>query len=210
MKGIEEEYYQLWVETELYLSKDGLDALKKTMKERMPCVMAPILQSIGIEDREGNKVYQTVAHKPQVEDVIKACRKFGVVAKTFEYDVEAWKAEKAELVSLKEKFENRQKDLNQRSTDSFQDCFVALMHLKVIRAYIEGVLRFGVNKEFFVGLVCPKRGQEKNILTQMNDALAEDHLKEYYGEKVEQAQEQDDYWPFVSIALTSPQHVFDH
>jgi len=42
----------------------------------------------------------------------------------------------------------------------------------------------------------------------MNTALAEQHLLEYYGEKMD-AQEADDYWPFVCIPLTSPMHVFN-
>ena len=84
---------------------------------------------------------------------------------------------------------------------------VALMHLKVIRAFIEGVLRFGIEKRFMIGLVCPKRGAERPILLQMNECLAEAHLREYYGEKMD-AQENDDYWPFVCIPLTSPMHVF--
>lgn len=82
------------------------------------------------------------------------------------------------------------------------------MHLKVIRCYIEGVLRFGISKNFMIGIVCPRKGAERSILNQMNEALADDHLKEYYGEKMD-AQEADDYWPFVCIGLTSPMHVFD-
>ena len=54
--------------------------------------------------------------------------------------------------------------LNQVATDLFQDSMVALMHLKVIRAFIEAVLRFGIEKQFLIGLVCPKRGAEKQIL----------------------------------------------
>jgi len=42
---------------------------------------------------------------------------------------------------------------------------IALMHLKVIRAYIEGVLRFGIEKKFMIGLVCPRKGAERLILT---------------------------------------------
>ena len=41
----------------------------------------------------------------------------------------------------------------------------------------------------------------------MTDALAEEHLKEMYGEKID-ASEADDYWPFVCIPLTSPTHLF--
>ena len=82
------------------------------------------------------------------------------------------------------------------------------MHLKVIRAYIDGVLRFGIEPRFVIGVVFPKKGLEKKILHEMSDALAEEDLKEMYGEKID-ASEADDYWPFVCIPLTSPVHIFN-
>lgn len=137
----------------------------ENQKKRMPGAVVPRLRQTGIEDRENNKVYHTLVHKPQLDDVIKACRKFGILAKGFVFDRPAWEAEARELVTLKESFENKRKHINQVSTDLFQDCMVGLMHLKVIRAYIEGVLRFGIEKRFMIGLVCPKKGTERMILT---------------------------------------------
>jgi hypothetical protein len=60
------------------------------------------------------------------------------------------------------------------------------MHFKVIRVYIDGVLRFGIPPKFWLGLIVPRKGeagQEKRILSEMSDILAETHLKEMYGEK---------------------------
>lgn len=117
--------------------------------------------------------------------MIKACRKVGVTAKTFNYNRQAWEDDKRTLTQLKESFENKRTHLNQVATDLFQDGMVALMHLKVIRAFIEGALRFGLQKEFVIGLVCPKRGAERVILSQLNTCLAEENLREYYGEKMD-------------------------
>ena len=83
---------------------------------------------------------------------------------------------------------------------------MALMHLKVIRAYIDGVLRFGIPPKFFTGVVMPRKGEEKTILQEMTGVLADENLKEMYGEKID-ASEADDYWPFVCISLTSPAHI---
>lgn len=87
------------------------------------------------------------------------------------------------------------------------DLFSALMHLKVIRAYIDGVMRFGIPPRFYLGVVIPRKGMEKKLLTDMSDLFAESNLKEMYGEKIEGGGETDDFWPFVSIALSSPAHV---
>jgi len=35
------------------------------------------------------------------------------------------------------------------------------MHFKVMRAYIEGVLRFGIPPNFWMGAVTPRKGHEK-------------------------------------------------
>ena len=185
-----------------------MQKLAEAQSKRMPGGFAPRLRPTGLTDQEGNTVYCTIVHKPQIEDVVKACRKSNVVAKPFDYDKEAWEREKVELATLKESYDNKRKRLNQVSTDIFQDCMVALMHLKVIRAFIEGVLRFGIEKVFMIGLVCPRKGYDKIILSQMNQVLAEEHLREMYGEKMD-VQETDDYWPFVQIPLTSPAHLFE-
>ena len=82
------------------------------------------------------------------------------------------------------------------------------MHLKVMRAYIDGVLRFGIEpSKFILAVVLPRKASEKSILLQMTEFLSEAHLKEMYGEKMD-ASEQDDYWPFVSVTLQSPAHLF--
>lgn len=89
------------------------------------------------------------------------------------------------------------------AVSSFQQIFVALMHLKVVRAYVDGVLRFGIPPKFYIGVIMPKKGMEKQVLHELTDALAEQSMKEMYGEK-QDAAETDDYWPFVCVNLTSP------
>lgn len=162
-----------------------MQQLKENQKKRMANPMVPILNQIGISDRDNNHVYQSVVYKTQIDDVIKACRKAGVTARDFSYNRAEWEEEKKELTTLKEQCENKRKLLNQQSTDVFQECFTALMHLKVIRAFIEGTLRFGVSKNFFIGLVWPRKGSDRTILNQMNECLADENLKEYYGEKMD-------------------------
>lgn len=88
-------------------------------KKRMPMALAPKLRAIGIDDREHNQVYHTIVYKPQVDDVIKACRKAGITAKIFSYDKVAWEEEKVELVKLTETFSNKRRQINQVSTDLF-------------------------------------------------------------------------------------------
>lgn len=77
------------------------------------------------------------------------------------------------------------------------------MHLKIIRAYIDGVLRYGIPPRFFMGVVIPHKGSERSVLQEMCEVLAEPALREMYGEKLDSA-DSEDFWPFVCINLTSP------
>lgn len=67
---------------------------------------------------------------------------------------------------------------------------MALMHFKVIRAYIDGVLRFGIPPKFFLGVVMPNKGMETKALIEMMKVLAEPGLEEMYGAR-NQAEQND-------------------
>lgn len=101
------------------LSKEGLDKIQVNAQKRMKGAILPFLRQIGIEDRENNKVYHTIAHIPQIDDVVKACRKVNIVAKPFDFDKPKWDEERRELITLKDAFENKRKHINQVSTDLF-------------------------------------------------------------------------------------------
>ncbi len=83
------------------------------------------------------------------------------------------------------------------------------MHLKIVRAYVDGVLRFGIPPKFYLGVVFPKKGFERGVLNEMMNSLADKALLEMYGEK-QDANETEDYWPFVCVNLTSPAFLHQH
>ena len=77
------------------------------------------------------------------------------------------------------------------------------MHLKVMRAFIDGVLRFGIPPRFYIGIIQPSKGREKTILATMCNVFADPTMKDMYGSK-EDANDAEDFFPFVMIQLTSP------
>ena len=68
---------------------------------------------------------------------------------------------------------------------TFDRIFSALVHLKIMRVFIDSVLRFGLPKEskFFMGIIKPSRNQDNAIMKKLTEEFAEDHLKDFYGEK---------------------------
>jgi V-type H+-transporting ATPase subunit C len=85
---------------------------------------------------------------------------------------------------------------------NFAELFQALMHLKIMRTYVDGVLRFGIPPKFYLGIISPNPRQDAKIMQKLSDTFAEEHLKEMYGAK-EDAQDED-FFPYVSNQLTSP------
>ena len=156
-----------------------------------------------MDDKDMNQVHRFVVYRPQVDDVVKAMRKKGLVAKPFDYDKTKWADENAARQELTEQLEIKSKQLNEIAVSCFQQTFVSLMHLKVIRAYVDGVLRFGIPPKFYMGTLFPKPGAERHVLQELTSLLAEESMKEMYGEKID-ASEADDFWPFVCISLSSP------
>lgn len=80
-----------------------------------------------------------------------------------------------------------------------------------MRAFIDGVLRFGIPPRFYIGIVHPAKGQEKALLAQLNDRFDDKSLSGMYGGKEEGAaglgESHDDFFSFVSIQLTAPQSL---
>jgi hypothetical protein len=88
---------------------------------------------------------------------------------------------------------------------------IALLHLKVLRAFIDGVLRFGIPPQFFIGIVEANKGQEKQVIAVLNECFDDKSLKGMYGStsgKDDGAGDiNDDFFSFVSIPLTSPMGI---
>jgi len=72
-----------------------------------------------------------------------------------------------------------------------------------MRAYIDGVLRFGIPPRFFIGILKPHKGKEKHILNVMSEQFCDPTMKEMYGSK-EEGGDTEDFFPFVMIPLNSP------
>lgn len=85
---------------------------------------------------------------------------------------------------------------------TFSEIAVASGHLKVIRTYIDGVLRFGIPPKFLTCLVTPEKGLEKKIIDSMIDNFSDDNMKDMYGTK-DELKDGEDFYPFVLI----PSHI---
>jgi hypothetical protein len=189
-----------------FLLNQAKTEFAKKKAARFPYPVIPdcftVIPNLDDKDKD-NTVVRLVAYKSQADEINKILRKSGYASRVFHFNPEKWNEDKKQRLILKETLAQKTSKLHQTAVECFQELFIALMHLKIIRVYIDSVLRFGIPPTFYTGLVMPKKGDERKILTMMSDHLADAEFREFYGEKMD-ASEADDYWPFVSVPLTSP------
>lgn len=70
-----------------------------------------------------------------------------------------------------------------------------------MRAYIDGVLRFGIPPQFITTVVHTKGGNTKKLLNGLTDLFADEKMREMYGTK-DEIGDTEDFFPFVYIPIT--------
>jgi V-type H+-transporting ATPase subunit C len=165
--------------------------------------------SLGIEDAEGNQLWRIVVVKDRLQEYITEGRKQGLILRPFVYDAEGYKKEIQIITELENKANLLKTQLAQKSLYAFSELLIALMHLKVLRAFIDGVLRFGIPPKFFIGVVEANRGSEKGVLAALNEKFDDKTLAGMYGGAggKDEVDTNDDFFSFVSIPLTTPMGI---
>jgi len=107
---------------------------------------------------------------------------------------------------LQNEIDKHKAELSENSVTIFGELYIYLMHLKVMRAYVESVLRFGIPPKFHLAIYKPVKGKEKNIIDAMIQKFGDQKLSFAYGSK-EETGDAEDFYPFVQIPLTSPSYL---
>lgn len=157
------------------------------------------------EDKYGNQVWRIVVFKDKLQDYLKEGRNAGLILRPFTYDLENYKKELEQCTKLEDRVGLLTQTLYKRGLFAFSELYIALLHLKVMRAFIDGVLRFGIPPRFAIAIVHPQKGMEKQVLANLNQRFNDQSLSELYGTgSKDDAGGDDDFFSFVSIPMTSP------
>jgi len=140
---------------------------------------------LGHEDADGNQLFRVTCMTDMATDYVRQLKKNQFQAQEFEYDGDAYVANKNLEAQLRQELRTCNDKLVTKSFHNFQELFQAIVHLKIMRIFIEGVLRFGIPPVFLMGFINPAKGCEDKIKARLTDSFAEEHLKEMYGQKEE-------------------------
>jgi len=161
----------------------------------------------GVEpDKEGNTLYRVVLFKKAVPAFKAAVSKEGsskrFIVRDFTYSAFAFNEYSGKKASMEQSLEKQESMCKMVCKAAFADMFLAWIHIKAMRTFVESVLRYGVGADgepaFGAMLlkVPPAAGQQKslrNFLAEATTGSSEDATG---------ADEGEEYFPYVSLSLT--------
>ena len=126
----------------------------------------------GLQDDDGNKIFR-VALFHKFPEFNRPRQIANYVCKQFEYNKEEYEKDQERIIELtKEKKELGEK-LLRRSHLTYSELFISCIHLKIMRVYIDGVLRFGIPPTFIISMLEP-HSEERKIFKNMTEVLVPD------------------------------------
>jgi V-type H+-transporting ATPase subunit C len=155
----------------------------------------------GFEDKERNSLYRVVCFKSAVEAFKTAARAKRFTVREFTYSEEKYGEFEKRRGELEQELGSHESLCKMICRAAFSDTFVAWMHVKMMRTFVESVLRFGVNASGaprFCAFMMMPRIAEKHI----RPLLAE--VAEKYGKKEEGDGDaaEEEYYPYVFLTMT--------
>mmetsp|Transcript_16651 Transcript_16651/g.19262 ORF Transcript_16651/g.19262 Transcript_16651/m.19262 type:complete len:385 (-) Transcript_16651:21-1175(-) len=186
----------------IVVPKSKIEHFNSHYEEVKEGVVPRSARDLGLEDKEGNRLIRVVVMEASAESFLTKCKqKTGFNAKLFIYNEEKYKEELQEAKVLEGKLNVATGKLEKKCYHNFYDLYIASMHLKVMRAFIDGVLRFGIPPKFLLTVVKAKLGSEKKIIKSLIDFFASAKEKDLYGSK-EEIGDTEDFYPFVFVPIS--------
>ncbi|ORY05996.1 ATPase, V1 complex, subunit C [Basidiobolus meristosporus CBS 931.73] len=157
-------------------------------------------------------LFSVSVFKRVVNDFSLKCREEKFIVREFEYNEEQLEEDKREYEETEASEREQWKSLLQWCKTSFGEVFSAWIHIKVLRVFVESVLRYGLPLDYSSAMIKPKaKGDSKirDLLIKRYASLGgsfgqedhNDHMDEYQG-LIDK-----DYTPFVLFNI--PWTVFD-
>ncbi|XP_076450881.1 V-type proton ATPase subunit C 1-B-like [Babylonia areolata] len=130
--------------------------------ETMTDMVVPRSSRVLYEDQDSQLVSVTLFSR--VADTFKhKCRENKFVVRDFEYDEARILAEKKEADDADTKRKKQFPPLVRWLKVNFGECFIAWIHVKALRVFVESVLRYGLPVNFQAMILVPNRRSQKRL-----------------------------------------------
>ncbi|CEM25559.1 unnamed protein product [Vitrella brassicaformis CCMP3155] len=164
-------------------------------------------QKLPPEDREGNTLWRVVVMKKSAEDFKSTARQNRFIVRDFTYSVEAYNHRKTERARIEQELKKNESFLKRVCEANFSDVFIAWVHLKAIRVFVEAVLRFGLPPKIAAFFLMPTGRNEKRLRQELETLFTSSGSfgKSYAGGAggaEGHEMEGGEYYPYVSLTFT--------
>jgi V-type H+-transporting ATPase subunit C len=164
-------------------------------------VVPECAMKLDVTDKDGNSLYRVVLFKKNLDDFKNGARaspsKF--VVREFSYSVQKYKEFDEKRKKMEAEVSKQEALCKEVCRGVFSDTFVSWMHVKVMRLFVEGVLRFGLGADgkpkFTTFMLAPNMNAQKDIQKALT-TLAEPYLG---ADKSGAAAEEEEYLPYVQL-----------
>lgn len=139
--------------------------------EQLSDMVVPRSSKVITQDSENVLVSVTVFRKV-VEEYKLHCRENKFIVRDFQFSQADIEATRNELTRLTTDKKNQFGPLVRWLKINFAEAFIAWMHVKVLRVYVESVLRYGLPVNFQAMVLAPHRKMQKRLREVLNTLYA--------------------------------------
>ncbi|PWN53907.1 putative VMA5-H+-ATPase V1 domain 42 kd subunit, vacuolar [Violaceomyces palustris] len=148
----------------------------QTKYERLTSMVVPRSSSKLAQDDEF-ALFNVVVFRKVKEEFIQKCRESKFQVREFVWDDQIVDKQRQELEDAGSSEKELWTELLRLSRTNFSEAYQALAHLKVIRMYVESVLRFGLPADYFAISIRPNPKRTKALLAALTSHYA--YLAQY-------------------------------
>lgn len=161
-----------------------------------------------ISDKDGNTLWRVVCFKSSIEAVRKGLKECKCNLREFTYSPTAYKEQLTAIDKTDAELQQKEKELKRLLGCAFSDIFVAWMHLKAMRVFVESVLRYGVPANFHAFMVrIPNARSVAPLRAILSDRVFKNSAQ--FGQayilpdKSADAGEEEAYYPYVCLPFSA-------
>jgi len=170
----------------------------QTSYEKLTDFVLPRSAIVIIEDNEF-VLYRVVLFKRVIEDFKNIAREKKFFVRDFKFDPN--RSSKNDRKKLEAEKDKLKKNLIRWCKTNFSEAFVAWIHLKAIRVFVESVLRYGLPTNFQAMLILPNKGRTRHLRKELQNLYGHLSSKNVFGKEEEEDEHAEKFFPYVSLEI---------
>ncbi|KZT61094.1 ATPase, V1 complex, subunit C [Calocera cornea HHB12733] len=179
-----------YLETLLVAVPNALAKEWQTKYERLTSMVVP-RSSIEVAADGEFTLYSVVVFRKLHDEFVQKCRENKFIVRDFTFDEESITKQRRELDDLSLAEKEMWADLLRLSRTNFSEAYQVLVHLKVVRLFVESVLRYGLPANYTGLVIEPDPKSSKRLMAVLTSHFS--YLNKQSGKQGKKSSGTDDY-----------------